>query len=104
MMMSFASVFWQTPIIFSVDDDPHVLKALRRDLRAEFRNDYRIVNAAGATFLSLINYLIPVWAVTVGAVLLGEHLPVRAFLAMGLILAGVLVTQRHRARHQAANA
>ena len=28
---------------------------------------YRIVNAAGATFLSLINYLIPVWAVGIGA-------------------------------------
>ena len=65
---------------------------------------FLIIARAGPSFLSLINYLIPVWAVTVGAVLLGEHLPVRAFLAMGLILAGVLVTQRHRARHQAANA
>jgi thioredoxin reductase (NADPH) len=33
------------PIIFSVDDDPQVLRALRGDLRAEFKNEYRILSA-----------------------------------------------------------
>ena len=35
---------------------------------------YRVVARAGATFLSLINYLIPVYAVLAGAVFLGERL------------------------------
>ena len=36
------------PIIFSVDDDPQVLRAVRRDLRAEYKEDYRIVSTESA--------------------------------------------------------
>ncbi len=33
------------PVILSVDDDPQVLGAIERDLRAQYRRDYRIVKA-----------------------------------------------------------
>ncbi len=36
------------PVIFSVDDDPQVLKAIRRDLRNEFKEEYRIMNTESA--------------------------------------------------------
>jgi drug/metabolite transporter (DMT)-like permease len=52
-----------------------------------------LVARAGPTFLSLINYLIPVWAVVLGAVVLDERLPPRAFAALGLILAGVVIAR-----------
>lgn len=55
---------------------------------------FRIVARAGATFLSLINYLIPVFAVVVGALFLNESLPLSSLLALGIILAGVVVSQR----------
>jgi thioredoxin reductase (NADPH) len=32
------------PIIFTIDDDPQVLRAIARDLRSHFRNDYRILS------------------------------------------------------------
>jgi thioredoxin reductase (NADPH) len=32
------------PIIFSIDDDAQVLRAISRDLKAHFRNDYRILS------------------------------------------------------------
>ena len=32
------------PIIFSVDDDPQVLRSIKRDLRSEFKKEYRIIN------------------------------------------------------------
>src|ERR1700760_5179489 len=32
------------PIIFAIDDDPQVLRALARDLRNHFRTDYRILS------------------------------------------------------------
>ena len=32
------------PIIFSIDDDPQVLRAITRDLRTHFRDDYRILS------------------------------------------------------------
>jgi thioredoxin reductase (NADPH) len=36
------------PIIISVDDDPQVLRSLKNDLRAEFREDYRIISSQSA--------------------------------------------------------
>jgi drug/metabolite transporter (DMT)-like permease len=60
---------------------------------------FSLVARAGPTFLSLINYLIPVWAVVLGALVLQERLPPRAFAALGLILAGVVVA-RWRARRR----
>jgi thioredoxin reductase (NADPH) len=32
------------PIIFSIDDDPQVLRSLKIDLRNEYKNDYRIIS------------------------------------------------------------
>jgi thioredoxin reductase (NADPH) len=32
------------PIIFAVDDDPQVLRAVTRDLRKKYRSDYRILS------------------------------------------------------------
>ncbi|MBA2777602.1 DMT family transporter [Billgrantia kenyensis] len=55
---------------------------------------FTLVAAAGPTFLSLINYLIPVWAVLIGALFLGERPELHHLLAMGLILAGVGWSQR----------
>jgi drug/metabolite transporter (DMT)-like permease len=54
---------------------------------------FRLVARAGASFLSLTNYLVPPWAVVAGALLLGERLPLRAFVALGLILGGIVVAQ-----------
>lgn len=50
---------------------------------------FQLLRTAGATFLSLMNYLIPVWAVVIGSVFLGETLHPGAWLAMLLVLAGV---------------
>lgn len=37
------------PILFSIDDDPQVLRSLRRDLRSEYRNEYRIMSTESAS-------------------------------------------------------
>lgn len=36
------------PIIFSIDDDAQVLRAISRDLRSHYRNDYRILSTTSA--------------------------------------------------------
>ncbi len=36
------------PIIFAIDDDPQVLRAVVRDLRSKYRNDYRILSTNSA--------------------------------------------------------
>jgi drug/metabolite transporter (DMT)-like permease len=67
-----------------------------------------LVRAAGPSFVSLLNYLIPLWAVLLGVVFLNEQLEARHLLALSLILAGVLVSQLEyqwpRARETASEA
>lgn len=55
---------------------------------------FRIVASAGPTFVSLINYFIPVVATVTGVLVLGEQLPARAYAALGVILFGIAVSQR----------
>ena len=46
------------PVILTVDDEPQVLNAVARDLRAHFRSDYRIVSAgSGKDALDVLNEL-----------------------------------------------
>lgn len=54
----------------------------------------RTIRSAGPTFLSLVNYMVPVWAVIFGAALLSEALPASFLLAAALILSGVAISQR----------
>lgn len=54
---------------------------------------FRIVKAAGPTFLSLINYMIPVFALAAGAIALGEQLVASVLIGMLLILAGLAISR-----------
>ena len=36
------------PIIFAIDDDPQVIRTITRDLRSQYRNDYRILSTDSA--------------------------------------------------------
>jgi len=53
----------------------------------------RVITTAGSLFMSLTSYQVPVWSVIFGVVLLGEALPPQLFLALGLILLGIGVSQ-----------
>ncbi len=48
---------------------------------------------AGPSFFSLVNYMVPVWSVILGALVLSETLPPSLFAAMALILVGVGMSQ-----------
>lgn len=52
-----------------------------------------LVRRAGPTFLSLVNYQVPLWAIFLGALILGEALPSSLIWAMLLILIGVAISQ-----------
>lgn len=54
---------------------------------------YRVVQGPGPAFLSLVNYLVPAWAVLAGAIFLGESLPALAYAGMALILAGIALSE-----------
>ncbi|UTS79597.1 DMT family transporter [Phaeobacter piscinae] len=52
-----------------------------------------VVREAGPTFMTLTNYQVPVWAVVLGAVFLGEELPPAMLIALLLILSGLCISQ-----------
>jgi len=57
---------------------------------------FKLVSAAGPTFVSLINYLIPLWAVVLGMVVLDETPEWRALGALALILSGIALSEAGR--------
>jgi drug/metabolite transporter (DMT)-like permease len=55
---------------------------------------FKLIASAGPTFVSLVNYMSPAVAVFLGVALLGETPGLHAYLALGLILLGIAVSQR----------
>lgn len=55
---------------------------------------FAVIRNAGPTFLSNINYVIPVVAYFTGALMLHEVIEWQALAALGLILAGIAVTRK----------
>lgn len=53
----------------------------------------RVITTAGSLFMSLTSYMVPIWSVIFGIVLLSEDLPPQMFTALGLILGGIFVAQ-----------
>ena len=58
----------------------------------------RLVAIAGPSFVSFINYLIPVWAVLMGVTFLGERPGLGALVALALILSGIGLSEVGRRR------
>jgi drug/metabolite transporter (DMT)-like permease len=57
---------------------------------------FRLIARAGPTFMSLVNYMSPVVAVTAGMVLLDEPIRPAALGALALILGGIALATRRR--------
>lgn len=61
-----------------------------------------IIRTAGPSFLSQVNYHVPVWSVLLGALVLGEEVPGRFVLALAIILAGLMLARRKGLRARVA--
>jgi drug/metabolite transporter (DMT)-like permease len=51
------------------------------------------IRSAGAVFMTLVNYQVPLWSMLFGVLVLNEVLPFRFFAALGLILIGLAISQ-----------
>jgi len=52
-----------------------------------------LIRRAGPPFLSLVNYQVPIWAMIIGVFILDENLPSHFFIALGIILFGLFLSQ-----------
>ncbi len=57
---------------------------------------FKLIGSAGPTFMSLVNYCIPIVAVLLGVGLLGEEPGANAYPGLVLILAGIAISQLRR--------
>lgn len=55
---------------------------------------FSVIGSAGPTFLSYINYFVPVVAYFAGALVLGERIELLSLAALGLIVLGIALTRR----------
>ena len=63
------------PVIITVDDDPQVLSAIRRDLRERYAEDYQILSApSGGEALAMVDELVD-GARTVAAFVVDQRMP-----------------------------
>ena len=64
-------------------------------LPTAFANALRIliIRSAGAVFMTLVNYQVPLWSLAYGVLLLGESAPPSLILALVLIFAGLFTSQ-----------
>jgi drug/metabolite transporter (DMT)-like permease len=62
--------------------------------------NYRIITDDGATAASVVTYLLPIVAAVLGAVVLGETLPLHATVGMLVILTGVGLARQGISRRQ----
>jgi len=54
----------------------------------------QVIREAGPSFLTLVNYQVPIWSVIFGLLFLGEALPENTITALTLILVGMAISQR----------
>ena len=52
-----------------------------------------LIRSAGPIFMSLVAYIVPLWAVLLGVALLGETLQTSTYIGAAIILSGVALTQ-----------
>jgi drug/metabolite transporter (DMT)-like permease len=63
-----------------------------------------LIRRTGAGFMSLANYITPLWAVALGALVFHERLEANAIIALAVILAGVAIAQPWPKRKKPAQA
>ena len=56
--------------------------------------NYQIITSEGATVASTVTYLLPVVAIVLGVLVLGESITVTTLAGIALVLAGVALTRR----------
>ena len=54
---------------------------------------FKLIALAGPSFVSLINYLIPAWAVLIGTLFLGERPEWTALAGLAFILSGIALAE-----------
>ena len=57
---------------------------------------FHLIEKRGASFMAFINYLIPVFGVILGAVVLGERVTAQAMMALAVILIGLAIAKFER--------
>lgn len=61
---------------------------------------FQILQSSGATFISIMNYLIPIWAILFGVIFFKEDVSWNYFLGLIIIIFGIQLSQNKRNDHK----
>ena len=56
---------------------------------------FQILQTSGATFISIMNYLIPIWAIIFGVIFFKEDAAWHYFIGLVIIIAGIQISQKN---------
>ena len=57
---------------------------------------FQILQSSGASFISIMNYLIPVWSILFGVVFLNEGIFINYLMGLLVIIYGITLSQKNR--------
>ncbi len=57
---------------------------------------FRVIESAGPSFMAMTNYLVPVLALGIGAIFLGETITLHAMIGLAVILGGIGLAELRR--------
>jgi drug/metabolite transporter (DMT)-like permease len=89
--MALAENSWRAPLTYRSVGAVAILGVLGTAIA--YLIYYRLIREAGPTFTSLVTYITPVFGVFWGRLILNERLTWNAFVALGLILGGLLLVR-----------
>jgi len=59
---------------------------------------FQILQSSGATFISIMNYLIPVWAILFGVIFFNEDVSWNYLIGLIIVILGIQISQTKRKR------
>ena len=54
---------------------------------------FQILQSSGATFISIMNYLIPIWAIIFGVIFFNEDVALNYFIGLAIVIIGIQISQ-----------
>ena len=55
---------------------------------------FQILQTSGASFISIMNYLIPMWSILFGVIFFNERLFINYFIGLSFVIIGINISQK----------
>lgn len=93
IVLPFALLTEELPSSFSLNPTVALIYAALLPTAVGALIRVRVITTAGSLFMNITSYMVPVWSVIFGIVIMNEDLPAQLYTALALILLGIFISQ-----------